>query len=154
MLVFTTLTKQALPLVRYWTGDISSTVDRPVLVRPHARPHGSDRRTERRHAHHPWRQRLPEPGRRRSRPGPELSPHFGLVVRRLGTLDEVEVAAEPRRDVFVSLTDERVRELSERTAALIRDTIGCTVAVTLVGAGEAPRSDGGKIQRITDLRSA
>ena len=68
--------------------------------------------------------------------------------------EKVEVLAEPRGDVFDSPTDERVRELSERTAALIRDTIGCTMAVTLVGAGEAPRSDGGKIQRITDLRSA
>ncbi len=61
---------------------------------------------------------------------------------------------EPRGDVFSSLTDERVRELSEHTAALIRDVIGCRMDVTLVGAGEAPRSDGGKIQRVTDLRSA
>jgi phenylacetate-CoA ligase len=84
---------------------------------------------------------------------PELSPHFGLVVRRLGALDEVEVLAEPRTEILPSLTDERVRELSERAAGLIRDTIGCTMAVTLVGPGEAPRSDGGKIQRVTDLRS-
>jgi len=42
---------------------------------------------------------------------------------------------------------------TERPApAIIRDTIGCTMAVTLVGPGEAPRSDGGKIQRVTDLR--
>jgi phenylacetate-CoA ligase len=54
--------------------------------------------------------------------------------------------------VLPSLTDERVRELTDRAAALIRDTIGCTMAVTLVGAGEAPRSDGGKIQRVRDLR--
>ena len=85
---------------------------------------------------------------------PELSPHFfACFVRRLGTLDEVGVLAE-RRDVFVSLTDERVRELSERTAALIRATIGCTVAVTLVEPARRRGLDGGKIQRITDLRSA
>ena len=29
MLVFTTLTKQALPLVRYWTGDITSLRSEP-----------------------------------------------------------------------------------------------------------------------------
>ena len=28
---------------------------------------------------------------------PELSPHFGLVVRREGTLDSVEVLVEPER---------------------------------------------------------
>ncbi len=60
--------------------------------------------------------------------------------------------AEPRPEIIAALTDDRVRELSERTAALIRDTIGCTMAVTLVGPGEAPRSDGGKIQRVQDLR--
>ncbi len=74
------------------------------------------------------------------------------MVRRLGTLDEVEVLAEPRADVLPSLTDDRVRELTERAAALIRGTIGCTTAVTLVGPGEAPRSDGGKIQGVKDLR--
>lgn len=83
---------------------------------------------------------------------PELSPHFGLVVRRLRTSDEVEVLAELRPDVLPSLTDERVREVTDRAAALIHNTIGCTMAVTLVAPGESPRSDGGKIQRVTDLR--
>ena len=39
-----------------------------------------------------------------------------------------------------------------QAATLIQSTIGCTMAVTLVPVGEAPRSDGGKIQRVTDLR--
>ena len=77
---------------------------------------------------------------------PELSPHFGLVVRREGTLDEVEVLVEPKAGVAAA------PELGERVGALIRETIGCTMAVTLVGPGEAPRSDGGKIQRVRDLR--
>ena len=154
VLVFTTLTKQALPLVRYWTGDISSLSTAPcscgrTLVRMGQIVGRSDDMLVIRGVNVYPSQVGAVLGR-----VPELSPHFGLVVRRLGTLDEIEVLAEPRREVFVSLTDERVRELSERTAALIRDTIGCTMAVTLVGAGEAPRSDGGKIQRVTDLRSA
>ena len=83
---------------------------------------------------------------------PELSPHFGLVVRRLGTLDEVEVLAEVTPEVVLTLDDDRSRELSERAATLIRDTIGCSMTVTLVDPGQAPRSDGGKIQRVQDLR--
>ena len=154
VLVFTTLTKQALPLVRYWTGDISSLSTAPcscgrTLVRMGQIVGRSDDMLVIRGVDVYPSQVGAVLGR-----VPELSPHFGLVVRRLGTLDDVEVLAEPRPEVFVSLTDERVRELSERTAALIRDTIGCTMAVTLVGAGEAPRSDGGKIQRVSDLRSA
>jgi phenylacetate-CoA ligase len=152
VLVFTTLTKQALPLVRYWTGDICSLSAAPcscgrTLVRMGQIVGRSDDMLIVRGVNVYPSQVGSVIGR-----VPELSPHFGLVVRRLGTLDEVEVLAEPRAEILPSLTDERVRELSERAAALIRETIGCTMAVTLVGPGEAPRSDGGKIQRVTDLR--
>ena len=77
---------------------------------------------------------------------PELSAHFGLVVRRSGALDEIEALAE--------LRDERVptRELEELVERLIRNTIGCSMTDTLLPPGEAPRSEGGKIQRVLDLR--
>jgi phenylacetate-CoA ligase len=78
---------------------------------------------------------------------PELSPHFGLVVRRDGTLDSVEVLVEP--DLHHACDAVSV---VARTAALIRETIGCSMTVKLVRPGEAPRSDGGKIRRVTDLR--
>jgi phenylacetate-coenzyme A ligase PaaK-like adenylate-forming protein len=42
--------------------------------------------------------------------------------------------------------------VTARAATLIRETIGCTMTVKLVRPGEAPRSDGGKIQRVRDLR--
>ena len=154
VLVLTTLTKQALPLVRYWTGDICSLDVAPcscgrTLVRMSQIVGRSDDMLIIRGVN-------VYPSQVGSVLGhvPELSPHFGLVVRRLGTLDEVEVLAELRPDALTTLTDERVREVRERAAVLIRDTIGCTMAVTLVGPGEAPRSDGGKIQRVTDLRES
>ena len=78
---------------------------------------------------------------------PELSPHFGLVIRREGTLDSVEVLVEP--DIHQAYDTVSV---VARAAALIRQTIGCSMTVTLVTPGEAPRSDGGKIQRVQDLR--
>jgi phenylacetate-CoA ligase len=152
VLVFTTLTKEALPLVRYWTGDICSLSSAQcacgrTLVRMGAIVGRSDDMLIIRGVNVYPSQVGAALGRM-----PELSPHFELVVRRLGTLDEVEVLAEPNPDVLPALTDERVRELSERAATLIRETIGCTMAVTLVSPGEAPRSDGGKIQRVRDLR--
>ena len=152
VLVFTTLTKEALPLVRYWTGDICTLSRAPcscgrTLVRMGPIVGRSDDMLIVRGVNVYPSQVGAVLGRM-----PELSPHFGLVVRRLGTLDEVEVLAEVTADVLSTLTDERVRELSERAAALIRETIGATMAVTLVEPGEAPRSDGGKIQRVLDLR--
>jgi phenylacetate-CoA ligase len=146
VLVFTTLTKEALPLVRYWTGDICSlstalcacgrTLARmgPIVGR-------SDDMLIVRGVNVYPSQIGAVLGRL-----PELSPHFGIVVRRDGTLDEIEVLVEPGGSRVDGST------VTERAAALIRDTIGCSMTVTLVAPGEAPRSDGGKIQRVRDLR--
>jgi phenylacetate-CoA ligase len=78
---------------------------------------------------------------------PELSPHYGLVVTREGTLDDLEVRAEVAEERH--LADD---SLAERVAAMIKGTVGCTARVTLVGPGEAPRSEGGKLARVSDLR--
>jgi phenylacetate-CoA ligase len=152
VLVVTTLTKEALPLVRYWTGDICSLSHEPcscgrTLVRMGPIVGRSDDMLIIRGVNVYPSQVGAVLGRI-----PELSPHLGLVVRRLGTLDEAEVLVETTLDVLPTLTDDRVRELTERTASLIRETIGATMTVTLVQPGEAPRSDGGKIQRVQDLR--
>jgi phenylacetate-CoA ligase len=55
-LVFTSLTKEALPVIRYRTRDLTR------LLPPTA--HGQDQRPQRRHADHPWREPVPEPGGR------------------------------------------------------------------------------------------
>ena len=62
-LVFSTLTKEALPLLRYRTGDIAVAGPRPVRMRAHAGAHGPRARTARRDAHRPRRQPLPLRGR-------------------------------------------------------------------------------------------
>ena len=147
VLVLTTLTKEALPLVRYWTGDICSLSSAPcscgrTLVRMgHVVGRSDDMLVVRGVNVYP------------SQVGavlgtiPELSPHFGLVVRRDGTLDEVEVLVEANADASYDTVG-----LAAQAASIIRDTIGCTMAVRVVRPGEAPRSDGGKIQRVRDLR--
>ena len=68
VLVFTALTKQALPLLRYWTGDLASLSSEAVSLRPHLHPDERDPRAHGRHADHPRRQRLPDPGRGGARP--------------------------------------------------------------------------------------
>jgi phenylacetate-CoA ligase len=146
VLVFTTLTKEALPLIRYWTGDISSLSSDPcscgrTLVRMGPIVGRSDDMLIIRGVNVYPSQIGAVLGR-----FPELSAHFGLVVRRRGTLDEIEVLAEPKNEVAATA------ELRERISVLIRETIGCTMTVTLVAPGAAPRSDGGKVQRVLDRR--
>ena len=154
VLVITTLTKEALPLVRYWTGDICTLSHRPcacgrTLVRMGPIVGRSDDMLIVRGVNVYPSQVGAVLGRI-----PELSAHFGLVVRRLGTLDEVEVVVEPTSATLLALDDDRIREIGDHAAALIRETIGCSMTVTLVQPGEAPHSDGGKIQRVQDLRQA
>jgi phenylacetate-CoA ligase len=152
VLVFTTLTKEALPLLRYWTGDLC-TLDSGecscgrTTVRMGPIVGRSDDMLIVRGVNVFPSQVGAVLGRME-----ELTPHFGLVVRRLGTLDEVEVIVEATPSIVPSLNDDRARELEDRAAVLLRDTIGCTMAVKLVDPGGAPRSDGGKIQRVQDLR--
>jgi phenylacetate-CoA ligase len=147
VLVFTTLTKQALPLLRYWTGDVTSLDPEPcrcgrTLVRMGLiRGRTDDMLIIRGVNVYPTQVeavlvRVPE-----------LSPHYRLVVTREGTLDALEVQAEVSEERLVDDPS-----LAERVAAMIKDTIGCTVRVTLVPPGEAPRSAGGKLARVDDRR--
>ena len=146
MLVITTLTKQALPLLRYWTGDLTSLTTAPCACgRTSARMAAIVGRTD---------DMLIVRGVNvyPSQVGDvlgsvdELSPHFGLEMRREGTLDELTVVVEPAVGAAADVA------LQRRVEHLLRDTIGCTMAVRLVAPGQAPRSEGGKIQRVTDLR--
>jgi phenylacetate-CoA ligase len=45
-----------------------------------------------------------------------------------------------------------MKALKDKFSKKIKDTVGLSMKVTLLKAGEMPRSDGGKLSRITDLR--
>ena len=59
-LVFTSLTKEALPIIRYRTRDLTRLL--PGTAQDHA-SHGQDHRPQRRHADHSWRQCFPDANR-------------------------------------------------------------------------------------------
>jgi phenylacetate-CoA ligase len=152
VLVFTTLTKQALPLLRYWTGDITSLASEPcscgrTLVRMGLIKGRTDDMLIVRGVNVYPTQVEAVLGR-----VPELAPHYRLVVTRAGTLDEVDVQAEVTGDYFRSTSGTLEAALAERVEHLIKDTIGCSVRVTLVKPGAAPRSEGGKLTRVEDRR--
>jgi phenylacetate-CoA ligase len=160
VLIFTTLTKQALPLVRYWTGDIASLSSAPcscgrTLVRMSRIAGRTDDMLIIRGVNV-----FPTQVEAALLQLPELTPNYRIVVTRIGTLDEAEVEIEVS-ETFLraagtdSLSEEleHVRELRGRAEHRLRETIGCTLRVTLKATGTVPRSEGGKLQRVDDRRA-
>jgi len=146
VLVFTTLTKQALPLIRYWTGDITSLSSEPctcgrTLVRMSAIKGRADDMLIIRGVNV-----YPTQVEAALLQVPELTPNYRIVVTRSGTLDEAEVEVEVARDV---VDDAELRSRAERA---LRESIGCSIAVALQPPGTVPRSEGGKLQRVLDRR--
>jgi len=163
VLVLTTLTKEALPLLRYWTGDITSLVrGRCACGRTLVRMRLIKGRTDdmliiRGVNVYPSQvetvlARLPE-----------LSPHYRIVVSREGTLDDMAVHAEVSESFFRAVgrellsaevveADHRLQGLRDRIRGLLRDVIGVSIEVELLPPGEAPRSEGGKLNRVVDRR--
>ena len=163
VLVFTALTKQALPLVRYWTGDLASLSSEPcscgrTLVRMSAIRGRTDDMLIIRGVNVFPTQVEAVLGR-----FSELAPHYQLAIGREGTLDTVEVRAELTEDYFRSVGSELpsrdareaghpLHALSGRVSGLIKDSIGCSMAVAVVAPGSLPRSEGGKLSRVIDDR--
>jgi phenylacetate-CoA ligase len=145
-LVLTTLTKEALPLVRYRTGDIATIHLEPCVC-----------------------------GRTLARMGPVrgrcddmlivrgvnlypseieaalltvdgLAPHYQIVVERPAALDELTIACEPAADGI------DVTALAARVARTLRERTGVTIAVSLLERGAVPRSEG-KAVRVVDRRA-
>ena len=95
---------------------------------------------------------------------PELSPHCQLVVSRDGDDGRARGAHRGRpatssaSSAASSLSDDAIEadhpvaELRGRVSGLIKDTIGCTMKVTIVAPGTVPRSEGGKLSRVLDNR--
>ena len=160
VLVFTTLTKEALPLIRYWTGDIASLSSQPcacgrTLVRMSLiKGRADDMLVIRGVNVYPTQVEAALLG------FSELTPNYVIVVSREGTLDEARVDVEVS-DAFLreagtdSLAGDRdhARQLRDRAERRLREAIGCSFPVTLVAPGTVPRSEGGKLKRVIDQRS-
>jgi phenylacetate-CoA ligase len=163
VLVFTTLTKQALPLLRYWTGDITSlsgeecacgrTLRRMALIKGRT----DDMLIIRGVNVYPTEIELVLGDIA------ELSPHYRLIVTRETTLDELSVESEVTDEVFrtvgAEMLDDDVVAANELLSSLrvriqrgIKETLGVTANVVLKAPGSVPRSEGGKLNRVEDRR--
>ena len=164
VLVLTHLTREAMPLLRYWTSDITSlSHDTCACGRTHVkmsriRGRSDDMLIIRGVNLYPTQVEEILKGI------PGVVPHYQLVVTRQGTLDEVEVKVELAEDLFHEvaqevLSDEAI-EADHRTSSLrntiknaIRGTTGLNMTVILMAPGTVPRSEGGKLRRSIDLRN-
>jgi phenylacetate-CoA ligase len=144
-LVFTTLSKEALPVIRYRTRDLTRLL--PGTARTMRRMEKVTGRSDdmiilrgvNLFPTHIEELLLRVPG---------LSPHFQLVLSRPRRLDELTVRVEARPDA--ASADER-RAAGGRLAALVKNSIGVTVDVDVVEPNAIERSLG-KAVRIVDLR--
>jgi phenylacetate-CoA ligase len=150
-LVFTTLTKEALPLLRYRTRDLTTLDDSPCACG----------RTLRRMDHVTGRTDdmliirgvnvFPSQIEGVLMGIEGTSAHYLLVVdRKYGGLDELEVWVEVSPEVF---SDEmkRLEALEKRVRAEIESVLGLNVRVKLVEPKSIPRSEG-KAKRVMDRR--
>ena len=151
VLVLTSLTKQAFPILRYWTGDLCSLTREPSPCgRTHARISSIVGRSDdmiviRGVNVYPSQVE-------HALLGVDLAaPHFRLVVTREGTLDNLTVEVEPVEGA--GTVDDIGARLSGSVSDALRSSLGIGVAVTVAEPGSLPRSEGGKLSRVDDRRT-
>jgi phenylacetate-CoA ligase len=143
-LVFTSLTKEAMPIVRYRTRDLTRLL--PGTARAMRRIEKISGRSDDMlivRGVNVFPSQVEELLLRVD----GLSPHYQLCLTRPRRLEEMTVRVESRPGVTA---DER-SVLSQRLCAVVKDTIGVTVSCDVVEAGSMPRSEG-KAKRVLDLR--
>jgi len=148
-LVITTLSKEALPMLRYRTRDITRLDVAPcVCGRTHLRimrvtGRNDDMLIIRGVNIYPSQIEAVLVG------FPDIAPHYQLVVERRGALDHltIEVEAAP----LAAASAETRRTLGTAVGRHVKSLIGVTCAVAIKSPGEIPRSQG-KAVRVRDLR--
>jgi len=144
-LVFSTLTKQALPLLRYRTGDIASLDPAPCACGRTLARMGAVRGRRDEMLIIRGVNLYPSEVEHTLLHVEGAAPHYQLVVERPDALDELTVHCEP---VDAGVDREALRG---RIARALREHTGIHVAVELRDPGEVPRSEG-KAVRVVDNR--
>jgi len=149
-LVITTLTKQAQPMIRYRTRDITRLSNEPCACgRTHIRimrvtGRSDDMLIIRGVNVYPSQIEAVLVG------FPGLAPHYQIVLTREGALDEMTVEIELAPSVTLDAAD-RVRKAND-VGHHIKSLIGVTCTVAVKAEGEVPRSQG-KAVRVRDERN-
>lgn len=144
-LVFTSLTKEAMPVIRYRTRDLTRLL--PGTARTMRRMDKITGRSDdmliiRGVNVFPSQieEQILEVG--------QLSPHYQLEVRKQGNLDTLTVKIELKEPLDPAQSEQAVGHLRHR----IKTMVGISTKIDVLPAGSIPRSEG-KAQRVIDLRA-
>ncbi|MFJ1598657.1 phenylacetate--CoA ligase PaaK [Streptomyces sp. NPDC088261] len=143
-LVFTSLTKEAMPVVRYRTRDLTRLL--PGTARTFRRMEKVTGRTDDMvilRGVNLFPTQIEEIVLRT----PGVAPHFQLRLTREGRMDALTVRAEARAQAGPEVREDAARAI----AAAVKDGVGVSVTVEIVDPETLERSVG-KIKRIVDLR--
>ncbi|MRW87296.1 phenylacetate--CoA ligase [Pseudoduganella sp. FT26W] len=144
-LVFTSLSKEALPIIRYRTRDLTRLL--PPTSRAMRRIGKITGRSDDMliiRGVNVFPTQIEELICKM----PKLSPQYQLVVTRDGHLDKLDVLAELRVDTPTSEVDSLARELEHR----IKTNVGVSTKVKLLPANGIERTLTGKARRVVDQR--
>lgn len=156
VLVFTTLTKQALPILRYWTNDICSIYYDSNAKRTHIKMSSIKGRSDDMliirgvNLFHTQVEVLLQDFEL-------LAANYQLIVTREGTMDNVKLEVEVIEDLSNQidgdfLENDKIQHLTSALSKKIKNNIGLSMKVELKKYDMIPRSAGGKLSRIKDLR--
>ncbi|HEU4853288.1 MAG TPA: AMP-binding protein, partial [Telluria sp.] len=144
-LVFTSLSKEALPVIRYRTRDLTRLL--PPTSRAMRRMGKINGRSDDMliiRGVNVFPSQIEELVLKM----PSLAPHYQLVLTRDGHMDKLEVVAEARPGVDASRHEQLGRELEHN----IKTFVGVSCKVTLACAGGIERTLTGKARRVIDKR--
>lgn len=143
-LVFTSLTKEAMPVIRYRTRDLTRLL--PGTARSMRRMEKVTGRSDDMMIIRGVNV-FPTQIEEKLLTIHDLSLHYQLVLTRDGRMDNMEIQVEARPDASFPAREAATKQLVQS----VKDTIGITAAVTVLDPGSIERSVG-KAKRIIDRR--
>ncbi|WP_094844729.1 phenylacetate--CoA ligase PaaK [Bordetella genomosp. 11] len=147
-LVFTSLTKQAMPVIRYRTRDLTRLL--PPTARSMRRMGKITGRSDDMLIVRGVNLFPTQVEELVLKTG-QLAPHYQLVLTRAGALDELEILAEPRPELE-GMADEARAALAGQLAQAVKAHIGVSAAVRVLECGQVERTLTGKARRVVDKR--
>ncbi len=149
-LVFTTLTKEGIPLIRYRTRDLTTIENEPCACgRTHPRMLRITGRSDDMIIIRGVNV-FPSQIEHVLMKFPEVGSHYRLLIGKKGPLDTLSIQVEVTPEVI----SDKVRDMMDlriELKAQIQEALGINVSIDLVEPGTIPRSEG-KAVRIKDMR--
>lgn len=145
-LVFTTITKEGMPVIRYRTRDLTRLL--PGTVRTMRRMDKIVGRSDDMMIIRGVNV-FPSQIEEQILHIPQLIPNYQIHICKQGHLDTLHIQAEMRKDT----NDVMAHQLAGQLKAQIKTMVGISVTVDVLPEGSLPRSEG-KAQRVFDIRKS